>query len=315
MPFIDEILAEIQDPEQQKALKGLPEPIIKALEKRAALAADANQKLAKLADAETRLQAFEKANTGWTRAKAILDGAYGEKYDLAEVVKADKARQAENDWLKAEVEKLKPEVARAAELARQAEGEAVDPNKITELVLEKAKGQFISKADIEEIVKRAVGESKHAVDYGSIPGTVKLVESVMKAHNQYGLDISADDLATAAGRYTGPDALDRAYGDLTKTARENLAAKNAKEAEDKRLADLAAAEHKGAEAARREYEMAHMQGEEAGSSVLGTVPLNAPKEGQKGVDPTKYDPSAGTLADQAIKHYRELEAEGFHKLM
>jgi hypothetical protein len=301
--FMEHVLSEIQDPEQKKALQALPDSVVKALEKHA-LTEDALAKISKLDAAEKALSDFQKANEGWDKYSKNFKAAFGDNAKLEDVV-------AKQKQLEAEVARLKPEAERAAILAKQAEGDVVDPAKLAENLRSELKKDFVPVAEVENIVRRAVSESKHAVDFGSAPGIVNLVEHVMKAKNLYGMDLDSGTLSVAAAKYEGqPNAIERAFDDLTKSKREELSAKAESERQEKYKKDIEEAERRGSEKARHEYETSRIQGEDSGASALGVMPLNTPKDDQKGVDPTNYDSSAGKLAAEGLKMYRELEAAG-----
>lgn len=272
----EEVLAGIQDPESQSVLK------------------DAQAKATRLAELEAKLADAEivpkKTISGWNDFdKKWKDGLDKKVENINKI-------EAERDSLKAEIAKLRPEADRAAILAAQIDkGEAVDPAKI----LEMGKGKFVSVDQVDEIVKRAVGEAKKAVDYGSLPSLAKLNDYQNKAYREFGLDIDSATMGEAISRHGG---FDQAYAVLTaeKRAAKEAADRVANEAKYK--TDLEAAERKGFEKARTEFETRTYVGEEGGMS--GVIPMIPSKPEDAGVNPQTYDPNRGELAKQYAEKAR-----------
>jgi hypothetical protein len=280
---IEEILGAIQDPESKTLLH-------QAI-------ADREEKTARLATLEQKLNGAEIVPTqvaeGWRKVDAGWAGI--------------QAGLKERDALKAEIEKLKPEAARAAILAKQIEeGQAIDPKDIVELTETSLKGKFLTPEQVSEIVKKEVAQASTAINMGSIPEAVRLVEASFRAERDYGLRLSAEALAEARNRY---GSVDKAYEMLTADKAAEKRAAEAKRVDDEHKAAVAAALEEGKRQGRSESETRGYQPEESGMG--GISPLVPPAEGEnKGVNPMSYDPSAGVVAKEAAKLLQSQEREG-----
>src|SRR6516162_10023415 len=74
MPFVDEVLAEMQDPAAQQALRALPANVVEALERRGKISAEAAEKAAKLQEVETELSTLRSYVPGWQKFTSSWDG-------------------------------------------------------------------------------------------------------------------------------------------------------------------------------------------------------------------------------------------------
>lgn len=256
------------------------------------------------ADMQGKVLVEQAKADGWTKFDQQWNA--GLKDQVANAQKL----AAENATLKAENLRLKPEAERAAILAAQQETGTVDHDKIAALIETKFADRLLTPERERAIREAAVAEAKQKVDFGSIPAATTLLENIMRAKDEFGLRISAEDFATAANRHGG---FDQAYAILTKDAREKLAADKAaadKAAYDKAIAD---AEARGAARERLAFET-NSTYEEAGGSGASVLPMSPPTEGNGPViDPKTYDPSQGVLAREAGKLLQQMETQGGNK--
>lgn len=307
--FLEEVLAQIQDPEAKAQLSGLKPEVLKVFEDRATVAADLKAKAEKVAASEKDLEELgiyrEKAK-GWNSFNAWWTAKFGEGADSMK-----KAEQMFNavKTMEAENKKLKEDLEKAQLTAEGAETGTIDPDKILSLADERFKGKFVSTDQVASIVKKAVEEATNNFNYVGGPSMVKMIEHSIRAKQEYGLDLPTEVIAEAATKFSGrPDAIEQGYAALTRDAR---LAKEAK-AEADRIADverrIREAEERGVQRGRAVAESS-LTTEDAGS-VFGIAPMVSDKPDTKGVDHRSYDPTKGELAKQYIGKYRQLEADG-----
>ena len=298
MPTLAEILAGIQDEGTRSALKSE----IDAL----------SGKATKLTELETQLAGSRiiknEVVDSWTRFDTQWKGGLKDKAENADKI------AKENETLRSEVAKLKPEAERAAILAAQAEGRDIDPNKIYSVLEQRFSDRLLTPEREAAIRKAAVEEVANGVNHGSLPVGMKLLELSNKAYRDYGVDVSVEVISDAFNRFGG---FDQAYNAVTKDAREAKATQNAKDAEAHRVADIESARREGREQARREFET-NTFSEEGGGVGSGIMPMVTADSGDNKplVDPKSYDPSQGVLASAGSKMLRKWQSEGkFNNVM